>query len=74
MPNNYLYYQLRRSRAQRNVLKNRLIAIEQEKEKLSEEHMEIIKSHIYYNTVLNIGCYFSGIIFMLLFNKITNKC
>jgi hypothetical protein len=48
--------------------------MEQEKEKLSEEHMEIIKSHIYYNTVLNIGCYFSGIIFMLLFNKITNKC
>jgi len=74
MPNNYLYYQLRRSRAQRNVLKSRLITMEQEKEKLSEEHMEIIKSHIYYNTVLNIGCYFSGIIFMLLFNKIANKC
>ena len=74
MPNNYLYYQLRRVRAQRNLLRNKLDDIEQEKDKISEEHMETIKSYIYYNTVLHIGCYFSGIIFMLLFNKINNKC
>jgi hypothetical protein len=74
MPNNYLYYQLRRVRAQRNLLRSKLDDIEQEKDKISEEHMETIKSHIYYNTVLHVGCYFSGIIFMLLFNKITNKC
>lgn len=74
MPNNYLYYQLRRVRAQRNLLRNRLDDIEKEKDKISEEHMETIKSHIYYNTVLHVGCYFSGIIFMLLFNKIANKC
>ena len=74
MPNNYLYYQLRRVRAQRNLLRSKIDAIEEEKNKISEEHMETIKSHIYYNTVLHVGCYFSGIIFMLLFNKITNKC
>ena len=74
MPNNYLYYQLRRVRAQRNLLRSKLDDIEQEKEKISDEHMETIKSHIYYNTILHVGCYFSGIIFMLLFNKITNKC
>lgn len=74
MPNNYLYYQLRRVRAQRNLLKNKLDAIQEDKDKISEKHMEIIKSHIYHNTVLHVGCYFSGIIFILLFNKITNKC
>jgi len=74
MPNSYLYYQLRRVRAQRNLLRNKLDDIEQEKDKILEEHLETIKSHIYYNTVLHIGCYFSGIIFMLLFNKINNKC
>lgn len=74
MPNNYLYYQLRRVRAQRNLLRSKLDDIEQEKDKISEEHMETIKSHIYYNRVLCIGCYFSGIIFILLFNEITNKC
>lgn len=74
MPNNYLYYQLRRVRAQRNLLKSKLDAVQEDKDKISEKHMETIKSHIYHNTVLHVGCYFSGIIFILLFNKITNKC
>ncbi len=74
MTANHLYYQLRRAKARNKILRNRLLLSEhRQKEGVTYEQIIDIKTHIYRNTVLQVGCYFSGIIFIFLFNKIT-KC